>query len=289
MRKSLLVILVGLDGTTVAWQHGLQRRVKHFSQTGRGQLLNHIAQVISSSQVSNLTGIIVAKDRLSFSTTRSLLTTANTLALTARCPIVLVQRKDQLVDLPVVLIDGERALNTAPRKFLTPKYDAEPNISKPSRGYKFHENAGGIVYDPTKRAILLVQRKDNLRIGTPKGHREVGESLLVAAKREITEETGVADFEYVARLPGVQFLADDHGKLPKKIPHYLHHFLFCRTSNRTLPRMMTGEVANLKLLWIPVSISKTPKHIHKDLKAVFFQARAILIARGLYKANKTSS
>lgn len=288
MKRSILVLLAVADGTTVAWQHGLHRRVKRYPTTGRSQLLNHIAQVISSSQVQNLTGIIVAKGRLSFSATRSLLTTVNTLAFTAHCPIVLVQRKDLQIDLPVVFQDGERELRKAPQKFLTPSYDAEPNIFKPSRGAKFHENAGGIVYDPAKRAMLLVQRKDNLRIGTPKGHRELGESLVVAAKREITEETGVADLEYLARLPGVQYLSDDHGKLPKKIPHHLHHFLFRRTSSRTLPRIMTGEVANLKLLWVPVLSAKPLKHIHKDLRAVLAQARAILIARGIVKVRKAS-
>lgn len=288
MKKSLLVVLAGLNGTTVAWQDGSHRRVRRYPKPKRGQLLNHIAQVIPQAQVTNLTGIIVARDQLSFSAVRSLITTVNALAFTARCPIVLVQRQDQQVDLPVVLKDGEQALMNAPKKFLNPRYDAEPNISKPSRGVKFHENAGGIVYDPNKRAMLLVQRKDNLRIGTPKGHREAGESLLDAAKREIAEETGVADIEYIARLPGVKYLSDDHGKLSKKIPHHLHHFLFLRTSIRTLPRVMTGEIANLKLLWIPVSTTKPPLHLHKDLRAIFMQARAILIARGLYKAKKAN-
>lgn len=289
MKKSLLVILVGFEGTTVAWLSGSRRLVKHFSQTGRGQLLNQIAQVLPTRQAPHLTGVVVAKDRLSFSATRSLLTIANTIAFTAQCSIVLVQRQDQQVDLAVVIQDGERALRETPQKYLTPRYDAEPNISKPSRGVKFHENAGGIVYDPSKRAMLLVQRKDNLRIGTPKGHREAGETLLAAAKREITEETGVADIEYVARLPGVQYLSDDHGKLPKKILHHLHHFLFRRTSSRTLPRVMTGEVANLKLLWVPVASPKPPKTLHKDLRAVLAQTRAILIARGIVKVRKASS
>lgn len=288
MRKSVLVLLATKVGTTVAWHTGLRPRVKRFRATGRGQLLNQIAQILPAGQAAHLTGIIVAKDTLSFSATRSLLTLANTLAFTAHCPIVLVQRQDQQVDLAVVLRDGERALQKVPQKFLTPRYDAEPNISQPRRGKKFHENAGGVVYDPMKRALLFVQRKDNLRIGTPKGHREAGESLLVAAKREIAEETGVADLEFIARLPGVQYLSDDHGKLPKKIPHHLHHFLFRRTSTRTLPRVMTGEVANLKLLWVPVTPAKPLKHLHRDLRAVLAHARAILIGRGIVKHGKAT-
>lgn len=286
MKKSVLVLLATRDGTTAAWYHGSRHRVKHFSDAGRGKLLTYLAQILPAKQTSHVTGIIVAKDILSFSATRSLLTTANALAFTVRCPIVLVERQDQQVDLAVVLRDGERALQRAPQKFLTPRYDAAPNISKPSRGTKFHENAGGIVYDPAKRALLFVQRKDNLRIGTPKGHREAGESLLLAAKREIAEETGVADLEFIARLPGVQYLSDDHGKLPKKIPHHLHHFLFRRTSSRTLPRVMTGEVANLKLLWVPVVPAKPLKHLHRDLRAVLVQARAILIGRGIVQVRK---
>lgn len=289
MKKSILVLLAEAESLTVLWQRATQRQQRRFPHPERGQLLSSIARVLPSTQVLHLTGIILAKGRLSFSATRSLLTTANTLAYAARCPIVFVQRADQQLDLPVVLRDGERALRTHPQKYITPQYEAGPNISLPQRGRKFHENAGGIVYDPAKRALLLVQRKDNLRIGTPKGHREAGESLLEAAKREIAEETGVADLEYVARLPGVKYMADDHGKLPKKIPHHLHHFLFRRASSRTVPRVVTGEIANLKLLWVPVVPAKPLKHLHKDLRAVLAQARAILIARGVVKQRKISA
>jgi len=54
------------------------------------------------------------------------------------------------------------------------------------------ESAGGVVLNPDGQMIIVLQRGASVW-GFPKGHIESGEDALVAARREIGEETGVAD------------------------------------------------------------------------------------------------
>jgi ADP-ribose pyrophosphatase YjhB (NUDIX family) len=56
-------------------------------------------------------------------------------------------------------------------------------------------SAGGIVLNKEGK-ILLVNQK-HLSWGFPKGHVEKGETNLEAAKREIYEESGVSELEYI--------------------------------------------------------------------------------------------
>lgn len=244
--------------------------------TTRAALVRTVQRLVPKPQ--SLRGIILCIRGLSFSATRSAVATTNALAYAARCPVVRVE--DQAAgSTRTVLTHGEQLLTQHPPRWITPSYSAAPNITQPLRGARFHENAGGIVYDPKQRALLFVQRKDNGVVGTPKGHREHGEHLVRTAMREIAEETGITSLQLVAKLPAVRYLSDDHGKLPKSIPHHLHHFLFLRTSNTTVPRVVTGEVANLTLLWWPASGASVPKKLHRDLRPVLQRAREILRAR----------
>ena len=69
--------------------------------------------------------------------------------------------------------------------------------------------AGGIIYrvidnDPRKIEILLIQDSKN-RWTIPKGHIEEGETARDAAKREITEETGLQEMEIQDWLGKINF------------------------------------------------------------------------------------
>lgn len=55
--------------------------------------------------------------------------------------------------------------------------------------------------DGARRELLLMQRSDNAHWGLPGGYVEPGESIVVAAAREVFEETGVE--VAVGRLIGV--------------------------------------------------------------------------------------
>jgi len=59
-------------------------------------------------------------------------------------------------------------------------------------------SAGGVVVNQAGQ--VLVTNQDNLSWSLPKGHIDPGEDELTAAIREVREETGVSQLEYVARL-----------------------------------------------------------------------------------------
>lgn len=60
------------------------------------------------------------------------------------------------------------------------------------------KSAGGVVLNK-KEQVLIVQQKSN-SWSLPKGHVEVGEDLLTAAKREIYEESGIKTVTLVKEL-----------------------------------------------------------------------------------------
>ena len=60
------------------------------------------------------------------------------------------------------------------------------------------ESAGGIVLGPDGKIVLVCQRGNSWSF--PKGHVEDGELPLDAAKREIFEETGIMDAEFIKEL-----------------------------------------------------------------------------------------
>ena len=62
--------------------------------------------------------------------------------------------------------------------------------------YKMIDAAGGIVYNNDKILLIFRNRKWDL----PKGKVEKGESVEMAAIREVKEECGVDDLEITARL-----------------------------------------------------------------------------------------
>ncbi len=278
-----LALIADARGILVVSSQGDRQRSQRVSWKQRAGIVRAIAALQSRSRT--LQGIIVCVHGVSFAAARVIVSTANALAYATPCAVVRVPARAGISP-QQVLRAGRAVLEGAHPRWVIPEYDAPPNISQPHRGVRFHENAGGIVFDPVRNALLFVQRKDNGVMGTPKGHREPGEPLIVTAKREIAEETGIADIEVLATLPSVTYLSDDHGKLERKIPHHLHHYLFARTTRRTVPRVRTGEVANLRLVWLPAPPPKIPKELHRDLRPVLTRAVSILRARKLIPPNR---
>ncbi len=60
------------------------------------------------------------------------------------------------------------------------------------------QTAGGVVLNKNGEVLVVSQNYDSWSL--PKGHIDEGEDALTAAKREINEESGVSQLEYVREL-----------------------------------------------------------------------------------------
>ena len=116
-------------------------------------------------------------------------------------------------------------------------------MKKSSENY--HLTAGGIIYRNGKVAMLR-DRWGKLVIA--KGHVEKDEDLEIAAKREVTEETGYKNLKIIKDLGKAEFDYMVDGKKQHKV---LHQFLFeleddARDSN------LLEEHEIYTLQWLPL-------------------------------------
>ncbi|MFO0704393.1 MAG: NUDIX domain-containing protein [Candidatus Andersenbacteria bacterium] len=92
-------------------------------------------------------------------------------------------------------------------------------------------SAGGIIYTKRRgrhKVVLVGRFKPSVTWRLPKGHPEKGESLLVAAKREVAEETGV----HGSGGPklGVANFFFTHPVSKKFIHKFVHYYLLKKTN-----------------------------------------------------------
>jgi len=127
-------------------------------------------------------------------------------------------------------------------------------------------SAGGVVIGDGG-TIALVQAKNNTAWLFPKGHIEEGETDETAARREIREETGLTDLEYIDDLgtyERLRLLADNTptGDEMKEI----HMFLFAAVPHATLAPEATDEIGEAK--WF--SYRELAEHIGNEKDRVWF-------------------
>ncbi len=92
--------------------------------------------------------------------------------------------------------------------------------------------AGAVVARARDGTVLLLHERVEDRWGFPKGHVDPGESLLEAARREVSEETGLTDLDLREELGEVSYRFYD----PKKSVNVLKttvYFLAFTTQTRT--------------------------------------------------------
>lgn len=109
-------------------------------------------------------------------------------------------------------------------------------------------SAGGVVLNEAGLVLVVKQRGDTWSL--PKGHRESGEDLLAAARREIYEESGVQDLVYVDTLGSYERLkvgATRYGEPEQKT---IHMFLFKAASDSLCPR----DKDNPEARWVPKAL-----------------------------------
>tara|TARA_B100001750_G_scaffold228641_1_gene223274 strand:- start:630 stop:1061 length:432 start_codon:yes stop_codon:yes gene_type:complete len=87
------------------------------------------------------------------------------------------------------------------------------------------ESAGGIVLNSEEKILIVNQNHDSWSL--PKGHVDPGETILEAAKREIYEESGVKQLDYIRELGCYErFKIGLDGNDDKKELKRIHIFLF---------------------------------------------------------------
>jgi 8-oxo-dGTP pyrophosphatase MutT (NUDIX family) len=114
-------------------------------------------------------------------------------------------------------------------------------------------SAGGIVFrrgqDGEIRYLIIRDSYENW--GFPKGHLEPGEPPLDAARREVTEETGLHDLEPRGALDVIDWYFRFRGRTIHK---YCHFFLFESAAGEPVPQTDEGITA---CVWKPLDEALT--------------------------------
>lgn len=100
-------------------------------------------------------------------------------------------------------------------------------------------SAGGVVFrrDPEGRVHYLLIRDSYRNWGFPKGHLEPGEPPADAARREVAEETGLADLILHGPIRVIDWYFRFRGKTIHK---YCHFFLFESRAGDPVPQKEEG-------------------------------------------------
>lgn len=88
-------------------------------------------------------------------------------------------------------------------------------------------SAGGIVINEKNEVALVMNGTGGPWWGFPKGHVDAGEEILTAAKREIQEETGLTEIQYVKPLGEYKrYRGKPGGGYDVSEMKHIHMFLF---------------------------------------------------------------
>jgi 8-oxo-dGTP pyrophosphatase MutT (NUDIX family) len=107
------------------------------------------------------------------------------------------------------------------------------------------ESAGGVVLNGAGKVLVVNQNGTSWSL--PKGHIEEGEDALTAAKREIYEEAGVRELEFVGELGSYRrYRIGKEGGEDESELKTIYMFLF-RTSETALSPV---DVENPEARWV---------------------------------------
>jgi ADP-ribose pyrophosphatase YjhB (NUDIX family) len=107
------------------------------------------------------------------------------------------------------------------------------------------ESAGGIVINPAGKILVVSQHGTSWSL--PKGHIEAGEDPLTAALREIHEESGLTQLNYVKDLGSYQrYRLSAGGSEERAELKVIHMFLFTTTEEKLCP----VDPANPEARWV---------------------------------------
>lgn len=127
--------------------------------------------------------------------------------------------------------------------------------------------AGGIVLNENK-ALLFIFRKGKWDL--PKGKMEEGENPAECAEREITEETGVAQLNYVYAVGNTYHYYQQDNQDILKISHWFH---FTTKDNGDVTPQLEEDITEVK--WVETKNIKEPMQntyeTIKNILTIFFE------------------
>jgi 8-oxo-dGTP pyrophosphatase MutT (NUDIX family) len=276
-----LLIIAEFDKLVVAKKQSNQilYKTRTYKSFKDADLLLLISKIFNPAKDKDLKGIFFSIEGQSFSSTRTLVSTVNTLALANNCRVLELpvavpgSQINQLFNL------GMSSLSKSKTQFIKPNYLNLPNITKPKiKVSTIHICAAGLVFNKTNQKILFIKRKDTGRIGLPKGHQELNENFFATAEREVIEETGYYDIRLLGRLNTVKYRFTVKGALQEKTEH---RFLFLLNSLKAKNRLNSGEIRNLDNLWLKIDQALKDPNLYLDIKETIARAVFILKKRKL--------
>ncbi|MEO8042315.1 MAG: NUDIX domain-containing protein [Acidobacteriota bacterium] len=133
--------------------------------------------------------------------------------------------------------------------------------------------AGGVVArvenDQVKIAVIEKEFRGGIRFSLPKGHVEVGETIEETAVREIYEETGINDLQFV------QFLKATERLNSKKSAWKVNHFYLFITEQINCTPLEDDKVVR----WFP--IDNLPQMFWSDQSQLLREHRQEIVSKVL--------
>ena len=129
------------------------------------------------------------------------------------------------------------------------------------RTFPFVEAAGGLVQHQDGRFLFIYR---NNKWDLPKGKIEKNETLIKAAKREVSEETGVTDLELKRPLPITYHIYNANGKFKVKKTYWF--FMMSKFNGSLLPQFEE----NIKMaVWKGINeIPKLMENAYENIKII---------------------
>ena len=129
------------------------------------------------------------------------------------------------------------------------------------RTFPIVEAAGGLVQHQDGRFLFIYR---NNKWDLPKGKIEKNETLIKAAKREVSEETGVTDLEVKRPLPITYHIYNANGKFKVKKTYWF--FMMSKFNGSLLPQFEE----NIKMaVWKGINeIPKLMENAYENIKII---------------------
>lgn len=146
------------------------------------------------------------------------------------------------------------------------------------RGARTETSAGGVLFRCTPQGPRYLVILDSHRNwGFPKGHLGEGESAADAARREVTEETGLDDLVLHESLGTIDWYFRLEGR---PIHKYCHLFLFEAPRGEAVPQADEGIAATV---WCPAQRALATLS-HENTRAIL--RKAVIRVSGLCRERR---